>query len=108
MNQKDVITHLQIIHTWVSYAREKGMLLGEKEITRIEKWTADAIELLKEQEQPTGHWIDYPECLQYDGAFSDDHHVCSKCSAVFNHMDNCMEDWKCCPNCGARMEGTNV
>lgn len=51
-----------------------------------------------------GHWIDYPECLQYEGAYSDDHHVCSKCFAVFSHMDNCMEDWHCCPNCGARME----
>lgn len=56
-----------------------------------------------QQEQPTGHWIDYPECLRYDGAFSDDHHVCSECLAVFSHMDNCMEDWKCCPACGAVM-----
>ena len=68
----------------------------------------DAIALLKEQEQPTGHWIDYPDCLMYDGAYMEEHHVCSECSAVFSHMDNCMEDWKCCPNCGARMEAANI
>ena len=64
MNQKDVITHLQIIHTWASFAREKGMLLGEKEIASIEKWTADALALLKEQEEsvplePLCRWLSH-------------------------------------------------
>jgi len=52
-----------------------------------------------------GEWIEYPECLQYENAFSDDHIVCSNCKAVFNVLDNCTECFVCCPNCGARMDG---
>lgn len=60
----------------------------------------DALELLKEQE---AEWIEYPECLAYDGANSDSHIVCSACKHVFSIMDNCTEEFDYCPHCGAKM-----
>lgn len=59
-----------------------------------------------EQREPVrhGHWIEYPRCLAYDGAFSDDHIVCSVCESVWNVLDNCTERFDCCPHCGAKMD----
>ena len=57
--------------------------------------------LLKEQE---AEWIEYPECLAYDGAYSDSHIVCSACKHVFSIMDNCTEEFDYCPHCGAKMK----
>ena len=48
-------------------------------------------------------WIEYPECLAYDGAYSDSHIVCSACKHVFSTMDNCTEEFDYCPHCGAKM-----
>jgi len=61
----------------------------------------DAIELLKEQE---AEWIEYPECLAYEGAYSNNHIVCSACKHVFSTMDNCTEEFDYCPHCGAKMK----
>ena len=61
----------------------------------------DILELLKEQE---AEWIEYPECLAYDGAYSDSHIVCSACKHVFSIMDNCTEEFDYCPHCGAKMK----
>lgn len=52
-----------------------------------------------------GRWIEYPECLGYEEAYSEDHIVCSACGMVFNLLDNCTETFNFCPNCGARMDG---
>ena len=52
-----------------------------------------------------GRWIDYPECLGYEGALCDDHIVCSNCKAVWNIIDNDTEYFDYCPSCGARMDG---
>ena len=60
-----------------------------------------AVALLKEQE---AKWIEYPECLAYDGAYSDSHIVCSACKHVFSIMDNCTEEFDYCPHCGAKMK----
>ena len=73
--------------------------------------TIDANDIMRfpsaEPERKKGKWIDYPDCLAYEGAYSDEEHVCSECHAVFNHMDNCMEDWNFCPSCGADTRGGN-
>lgn len=61
----------------------------------------NAISLLKEQD---AEWIEYPECLAYDGAYSDSHIVCSACKHVFSIMDNCTEEFDYCPHCGAKMK----
>jgi hypothetical protein len=61
----------------------------------------DTITLLKEQE---AEWVEYPECLAYDGAYSDSHIVCSACNHVFSTMDNCTEEFDYCPHCGAKMK----
>lgn len=62
----------------------------------------DALALLK-HEQKRGRWITYPECLAYEGAYSDDHIVCSECESVWSIMDNDTERFQFCPNCGAGM-----
>ena len=51
----------------------------------------------------TGKWIEYPDCLKYEGAYSDDHIVCSNCHHVFNILDNCTEEFDFCPHCGSDM-----
>jgi L-ribulose-5-phosphate 3-epimerase UlaE len=61
----------------------------------------EILSLLKEQE---AKWIEYPECLAYDGAYSDSHIVCSACKHVFDIMDNCTEEFDYCPHCGAKMK----
>ena len=60
-----------------------------------------------EPEPKKGKWIDYPDCLQYKGAYADDQIVCSACHHVFSIMDNCTEEFDFCPNCGADMRGEN-
>ena len=46
-----VITHLQIIHTWASYAHERNLqFFTRKHLEDIAQWSDDAINLLKEQE----------------------------------------------------------
>lgn len=49
-------------------------------------------------------WINYPECLGYDGAYTDEHIVCSACHSVWNIIDNDADRFDFCPNCGARMD----
>lgn len=46
-----VITHLQIIHTWAEFARERDLqFFTAKHLEDIAQWSEDAINLLKEQE----------------------------------------------------------
>ena len=56
-----------------------------------------------EPERKTGEWIEYPDCLQYEGAYADDQIVCSECHHVFSILDNCTEEFDFCPHCGADM-----
>ena len=69
-----------------------------------------AIEVLKEvpavDAAPVvhGRWIEYPLCLGYVGAYSEDHIVCSNCKSVWSIIDNDTERFKHCPNCGAKMD----
>lgn len=50
-------------------------------------------------------WISYPECLGYDGAYTDEHIVCSACHSVWNIIDNDTDGFDYCPTCGAKMDG---
>ena len=46
-----VITHLQIIHTWAEFARERDLqFFTAKHLKDIAKWSDDAIAMLKELE----------------------------------------------------------
>ena len=48
---ESVITHLQIIHTWAEFARERDLqFFTAKHLEDIAQWSDDAIALLKEQE----------------------------------------------------------
>ena len=47
---ENVITHLQIIHTWAEFARERDLqFFTAKHLEDIAKWSDDAIAMLKEQ-----------------------------------------------------------
>ena len=75
------------------------------------------LELLEKQgqEPKTGHWIEDAEtyykainergCEPYENTpiFLDDI-ACSECLAKFSVIDNETQRFKCCPNCGAKME----
>lgn len=52
-----------------------------------------------------GRWINYPECLGYEGAYCDENIVCSECHSVWNIIDNDADRFDYCPMCGARMDG---
>lgn len=67
----------------------------------VQEIARQTLAILKEQD---AEWIEYPECLAYDGAYSDSHIVCSACKHVFSTMDNCTEEFDYCPHCGAKMK----
>jgi len=51
MDRETVITHLQIIHTWAEFARERDLqFFTAKHLEDIAQWADDALVLLKEQE----------------------------------------------------------
>ena len=57
MDRETVITHLQIIHTWAEFARERDLqFFTPRHLEDIAQWSYDAISLLKEQD--TGGKID--------------------------------------------------
>lgn len=49
----------------------------------------------EEPERKTGKWIEY----------DNSHCECPFCHAEFSYFQNETERFKCCPNCGANMEG---
>lgn len=52
MDRETVITHLQIIHTWAEFARERDLqFFTAKHLKDIAQWADDALELLKEQKE---------------------------------------------------------
>ena len=58
-----------------------------------------------EPERKKGEWVEYPDCLRYEGAYADYQIVCSECHHVFCILDNCTEEFDFCPHCGADMRG---
>ncbi len=58
-DRETVITHLQIIHTWASFARERDMqFFTAKHLEDIAQWSDDALVLLKEQDDGLKHYDD--------------------------------------------------
>lgn len=50
-DREKVISHLMIIHTWASFAREHDLqFFTAKHLEDIAQWADDAIAMLKEQE----------------------------------------------------------
>lgn len=85
------------------------LLIDALELLKTQRETIDELisadKALKLMEEHGAKWIEYPDCLAYDGAYSDSHIVCSACKHVFSIMDNCTEEFDYCPHCGAKMEG---
>ena len=51
-DRETVITHLRIISTWASFARERDLhFFTAKHLENIAQWSDDALALLKEQEE---------------------------------------------------------
>ncbi len=100
--REEVISNLETVYQWVTVDIKFAGGFPERDYETMAGWISNAIALLKEQE---AEWIEYPECLVYDGAYSDSHIVCSACKHVFSIMDNCTEEFDYCPHCGAKMEG---
>ena len=50
MNRESVITHLQIIKTWATFALEHGQFLSQRHLKDIASWVDDAVGLLKKEE----------------------------------------------------------
>lgn len=76
--------------------REENKVLIQKCDKLIKEKGADV------QPVKHGRWIDFPECLEYDGALDEEYIVCSECHHVWNTIDNCAETFRYCPNCGSK------
>lgn len=51
-NRENVISHLQVIHTWASFATEHpDFNLGWMQLDHIAQWTLDAVEMMREDER---------------------------------------------------------
>ena len=94
-DKENVVTHLQIIHVWAEFARERDLqFFTPKHLEDIAQWSDDALALLKEQEVKTGKWIDHTY---------DDDIECPFCHKKWNVIDNCTETFDYCPGCGAKL-----
>lgn len=52
MNRDNVISHLQIMHTWAEFALEKDQnFFNDSHMKSIAEWTMETIAVLKEQEK---------------------------------------------------------
>ena len=66
MDRETVITHLQIIHTWAEFARERDLqFFTAKHLEDIAQWSDDALNLLKKQEavEPFHRCIDRDKAI---------------------------------------------
>ena len=90
MDRETVITHLQIIHTWASFARERNLqFFTAKHLEDIAQWAYDAIALLKEQKAV--------EPIDSYGTFR-----CGKCKNIVGYNDGhgCGYQNNFCSKCG--------
>ena len=92
-DRETVITHLQIIHTWATFARERDLqFFTPKHLEDIAQWSDDALALLKERKH--GKWTTH-RTQQHDGEW-----YCDQC----DYEPTVFEATSYCPNCGAMME----
>ena len=92
MDKETVITHLQIIHIWAEFARERDLqFFTAKHLEDIAQWADDALNLLKEQEavEPTliregrnKNYNDYV-CPRCDNEVVYEQNYCSECGVQF-------------------------
>jgi hypothetical protein len=100
MDRETVITHLQIIHTWAEFARERDLqFFTTKHLEDIAKWSDDAIELLKEQEAVEPKQVDLYGKDEWWGLVC----VCPDCKAEW--MSD-KADTHFCPKCGRSVKWT--
>lgn len=91
-DRKTVISHLQIIHTWAEFARERDLqFFTAKHLEDIAQWTKDTLELLKEQEPVT-----YKVVKAGEKSYPFYDLVCTGCG----NKTGMRMDWKYCPGCG--------
>ena len=76
-----------------------------------DKLKTDALELLKEQEAKTGHWVSVNDgdivAIDNDG-FPEKACFCSECKKYLIASDEYAVYGRYCPFCGAKMEGGEV
>ena len=80
MDRETVITHLQIIHTWASFARERDLqFFTAKHLEDIAKWSDDAVAMLKEKETVVRckDCKNRGECEIVDGCVADKNWFCA-------------------------------
>lgn len=88
-DRESAITHLQIISTWASFARERDLqFFTAKHLEDIAQWSADALALLKEQEAVV-HCKDCRYACACDNGMAICTHVDS------NGSDTHSENWFC-------------
>ena len=98
-DRESVITHLQIIHTWAEFARERDLqFFTPKHLEDIAQWSDDALALMKEQEA-VEPYIDGDEAKCP---------ICKWVRLTRQELvgDSLLEDhfFNFCPHCGRRVK----
>ena len=112
-DMENVVTHLQIIHTWASFALENDLsFFTMAHMERLAEWTTDTLKLLKEQEHKDrmyhaleDDWKRLKELLKEQepvkpkskvrhGETCQYQHWCGNCMVMLHGKP------KYCPNCG--------
>ena len=85
-DRETVITHLQIIHTWAEFARERNLqFFTAKHLEDIAQWADDAMNLLKEQEAVE------PYSMNAERTYG----ICPKCGKIVFRYGNVEENHYC-------------
>ena len=99
MDRETAITHLQIIHTWAEFARERDLqFFTAKHLEDIARWADDALAMLKEQESKWIHRADM-DYKDKNGVVHF-HGMCGNCGFIHDFIDGHTGQYKFCPECG--------
>ncbi|MBQ1792887.1 MAG: hypothetical protein II008_22155 [Oscillospiraceae bacterium] len=97
MDRETVITHLQIIHIWAEFARERDLqFFTAKHLEDIAQWADDALALLKEHKDLENLQQD-PVEAELEGGGHTWWYVCGECHTAIDTRD------KFCRECGRRI-----